>query len=215
VHHVNEIAQSEAAFGHKWVNYWLHNEFVVIGDDDKMSKSKGNIIRIQNLMDEGFSPMEYRYFLLQTHYRKRVPFTLENLGHAQNAFKRLRNRILELEKEGEKDDSGYMSWLGKFTVAINDDLNTPKCFAVLHEMLDDKNMNDITKRMLVEKFDEVLGLNLLEESALPAEILKLKEERDLARKSKDFKKSDELRDVLKQKGYEVLDDKEGSTVRKI
>ncbi|MGV8168933.1 MAG: cysteine--tRNA ligase [Candidatus Nanoarchaeia archaeon] len=235
IHHTNEIAQCQGAFMQDSVNWWLHSEFLVMGED-KMSKSSGEFLRLQTLIDKGYSPIDYRYFILGTHYRKKLNFSFEALDSAKNAVEKLRNKILEIRKseaaeeleheeveiedrleEELSEENEYDHYLHQFTEQINDDLNTPQALATLWEVINDDELEDISKIQLIEKFDEVLGLGLkdihLEE--VPSEILKIKEQRDEARKQKNWKKSDELRDLLLSKGYKVFDDKEGSEVRKI
>ena len=217
VHHSNEIAQSECGFGHEWVNYWLHNEFLVIKASEKMAKSSGNFLRLQTLIDKGYSPDDYRYFLLGTHYRKKIMFSYEALDSAKNAVQKLRNKVLELRKEkGDVDNKKYDEILLKIREDISDDLNTPKVLATLWDALQSDEISNPTKVKLLYEFDKVLGLGLSEikEEEIPEEIQKLKQERDEARKNKDWKKSDELRDLIQKKGYSVLDSKDGTEIRK-
>ena len=191
---------------------------------------------LQSLIDKGYSPIDFRYFLLGTHYRKKISFSFDALDSAKNAMEKLRNKILELrreevseeidhieESELEKieeeldEESEYEFYIDQFREQINDDLNTPQALATLWEVVNDDELDPITKRELLEKFDEVLGLDIksMREETIPTEIIILKKERDLARKNKDWKKSDELRDAILAKGYKVLDDKDKSEVRKI
>lgn len=217
IHHTNEIAQSEGAFGKKWVNYWLHNEFLVIKDSEKMAKSSDNFIRLQTLIDKGFSPIDFRYFLLGTHYKKKVMFSFDALEAAKNAMLKLKNRVIDLKKEDDKfnkkDFDKYQKLLRE---NINDDLNTSRILANLWEFMQDEVVSANTKLKLIEEYDKILGLKLSETKTekLPDEILSLQKKRDEARLKKDFKKSDEIRDVLLKKGYQVFDDKEKSEIRK-
>jgi len=219
VHHTNEIAQSEAAFGHKWVNYWLHNDWLII-NNEKVAKSAGNFLRLKTLIDEGYAPEDYRYYLLGAHYRSPLNFTFESLDGAKNAMTRLKGKMQSLlrAKDGV-DKKAFEDYVEKFRKEINDDLNTPKALAVLWEVMNSEKMSSETKHALVLEFNKVLGLGLdkvkkerLEE--LPHEIIKLKDERDQARKAKEWKKSDEIRNLLVKKGYEVLDTPQGSVVKK-
>ncbi|MDD3460965.1 MAG: cysteine--tRNA ligase, partial [Mesotoga sp.] len=136
IHHTNEIAQSEAAFGHEWVNYWLHSEFLVIGEGEKMSKSLGNFITLQTLIDKGYDPAEYRYYLLGAHYKKQLAFTLEALDGAKSAMKRLTTKIGELKGSEAPVSKLNSVLLNEFHEAINDDLNTPRALAVLWKVVD-------------------------------------------------------------------------------
>ncbi len=215
VHHTNEIAQSEAATGKKpWVKYWLHGEFLVIGKDTKMAKSGDNFITLSVLEQKGYHPLDYRYFCLGTHYRMPLTFNYEALDGAKTARKRLVEKVLELKKSKEKkDEKKVKAYLDKFNDDINDDLNVPKTLAIVWEVVREEKLNDAEKYFLLLKFDEVLGLDLKkakeEKVTVPAEVKKLAEERLLARKNKDWKKSDELRDRIKKLGFIVGDTKEG------
>jgi cysteinyl-tRNA synthetase len=141
IHHTNEIAQSEAAFGHEWVNYWLHSEFLVIGEGEKMSKSLGNFITLQTLIDMGYDPMDYRYYLLGAHYRKQLAFTFEALDGARNAMKRLKISIAELKEIQSPSAIADPELLEEFHEAINDDLNTPKALAVLWKVIESEDLS--------------------------------------------------------------------------
>lgn len=215
IHHTNEIAQSEAAFGHKWVNYWLHSEFLVIGEGEKMSKSLGNFLTLQTLIDEGYDPMDYRYYLLGAHYRKQLAFTFQALDGARNAMKKLKTAIVEFQA-AKDDGSPDREMMEEFTKAINDDLNTPRALAVLWKVVDSDELNPGIKLALIEEFDKVLALNLsrVDADKIPSRVEKLAQERDLARKNKNWKRADELREQITLEGYEILDNKDGYKVRK-
>lgn len=214
VHHTNEIAQAEAATRKKWVNYWLHGEFLVL-DKAKMSKSEGNFITLKTLTDKGYSPMDYRYLILNTHYRKPLTFAYSALESAKNAYDKLKNIILELKtkKDSKKSKNNYEK---EFLESINDDLNMPKALSVLWSVLRDSKLGSKEKLDLAYKFDKVLGLSLKEikEEKIPKEIKDLAEKRLKARKEKDWEASDKLRDKIKSKGYEIKDSKEGYSVQK-
>ena len=217
VHHTNEIAQNDCAYGHKTVNYWVHTEFLVEKDKNKMSKSSGDFLRLKSLTDKGYTPLEYRYFLLGTHYKKKIMFSWEAMDSAKNAMSKLKNKILELRKESftKVDKKEIENIKKKILVDINDDLNTPKVLATLWDLLS-SNVSSTTKLESLKIFDDVLGLKLSEikEDEVPQEILELKKQRDKARIDKDWAKSDELRDLIKEKGFQVLDTKDGSELRK-
>jgi len=224
VHHTNEIAQSEAAFGKKpWVKYWIHGEFLVM-DKGKMSKSAGTFITMKSLTDKGYDPLAYRFFCLGTHYRKQLMFSWEALDGAASAYKSLKNKIAELKakmKAEEKQDciaSDEKEYESDFMEAINDDLNMPKALAILNELINDPCTSNKAKLDLISSFDGVLGLDLLkeeEELDVPADVRELVKQREEARKKKDFKLSDQLRDAIKAKGFVVEDSKGGQRVKKL
>jgi cysteinyl-tRNA synthetase len=217
IHHTNEIAQCEGAFIHDVVNVWMHSAFLVMGEG-KMSKSSGEFLRLQVLLDKGYSSDDYRYYLLNTHYRKRVNFSYESLDAAKTALGKAKNKVRELLTADDKfEEKKFEKYIERFNKEINDDLNTPKCLATLWSVLNNDKLTKKTKLELVIKFDEVLGLRLSEMTIkeIPHDILQIVEHRNKARENKDWKKSDELRDELAKKGYKVLDSKEGSEVRKI
>jgi cysteinyl-tRNA synthetase len=218
IHHTNEIAQSEACSGQKFVNYWLHGEFL-IEEKGKMSKSAGVFLRLQTLIDEGYSPLDYRYFLLMTHYRKKIKFSFDNLDAARNGYANLKCRIKNLKSENtaeiDKSKKEFSEFQKKFIVEINDDLNVTGAMAVLWDMLKDEKLNSAEKLYLAYDFDKIFALDLGKVEAeklstdLPPEIIELAEKRKEAKKNKDFKSADELRNRLKEKGYEIVDTKSG------
>ncbi|HAR86992.1 MAG TPA: cysteine--tRNA ligase [Clostridium sp.] len=221
VHHTNEIAQSEAALGHKWVNYWVHGEFLVL-DGGKMSKSSGDFLTVSKLEEEGFSPLDYRYFCLQSKYRKQLVFSFESLKDAQNGYKALKKKIGTILTNIDKTNninkeliSGYQE---KFKTQISDDLNIANAFTVLNEVIKDGELNNKEKAFLIEDFDKVFSLNLMtiEKEAIEVDeklINHLIEERNIARKEKNYKRSDEIRAQLLEMNIEVLDSKEGTSWR--
>jgi cysteinyl-tRNA synthetase len=224
IHHTNEIAQSEACNGEKFVNYWLHGEFLDMGNE-KMSKSSGKFVTLQTLMDKGYSPMDYRYFLLSAHYRKKQKFSFEALDGAKSGYKNLTGKILNLKKEasGEtlRNDGFKNDYKKKFLDKINDDLNMPEAMAVMWDMLKDDKLSASDKLETALDFDSVLGLKLGKEEQkksgddIPDEIFSLVEKRNEAKKSKDFKSADEIRNLIKEKGYEIKDTKDGVEIKKI
>ena len=213
VHHTNEIAQSESATGKPFVNYWMHNEFINV-DGEKMSKSLGNIITLEEVVVKGFSPFAYRYWLLTAHYKTLVNFTWEALAGAQTALDKLYNHFLEYGDGVGNVDKEYKA---RFTEYINDDLNTPKAIALLWELVKDDNISSADKKATILDFDKVLGLGFadVKTEVIPEEVLMLVEERGKVREEKDWGKSDELRDEIAKMGFEVLDTEDGSKVRKI
>jgi len=208
VHHTNEIAQSDGAVGKKVVNYWMHLQWLIFGKE-KMSKSLGNVYLLSDLEKKGFSPMDFRYFCLTGHYIKPLNFDLENLQSAKNSYERLKNICFELTD----DKILNKKYLSEFEKAINDDLNMPKALQVLWKLMRDENAKG--KYLTIKKIDEVLGLDLLnkKEIIIPSEIKKLLEEREEARKNRDYKIADELRDKINKLGY-ILEDKEKGVIIK-
>jgi len=211
VHHTNEIAQSEAVFRKKpWVKYWMHGAWLLF-KGEKVSKSKGGLYTVSQLEEEGFAPLEYRYFCLTTHYRKPLDFTLKKLESAQDSLQRLKNIISEI-KDDKKINENYLRY---FEEAINDDLNIPEGLQVLWKLVRDEKAEG--KLETIKKIDNVLGLELLkkEKIKIPDEVKKLVEEREIARNSKNWKKADEIREKINKKGYLIEDKKEGVAVKKV
>ena len=209
IHHTNEIAQSEAVTGEKFVNYWMHGNFLTF-KGEKVSKSKGGLYTISELEEKGFSPLEYRYLCLTTHYRKPLNFTLENLESARNSYQRLKNIISEI-KDDKKINEVYLK---KFEKDINYDLNMPNALAELWDFIRDKKAKG--KYQTIKNMDEVFGLDLLkkEKVEISKKVKELIKEREKARKEKDWKKADELRDKIKKQGYSLDDTKKGAVVKK-
>ncbi len=221
VHHTNEIAQSEAALGHKWVNYWVHGEFLVL-DGGKMSKSSGDFLTVSKLEEEGFSPLDYRYFCLQSKYRKQLVFSFESLKDAQNGYKALKKKIgtilTNIDETNNMNKELISGYQEKFKTQISDDLNIANAFTVLNEVIKDGELNNKEKAFLIEDFDKVFSLNLMtiEKEAIEVDeklINHLIEERNIARKEKNYKRSDEIRAQLLDMNIEVLDSKEGTSWR--
>lgn len=227
VHHTNEIAQAEAATGKKpWVKYWMHNEFLVLGSGEKMAKSGDNFITLAVLEKNNFTPLDFRYLCLGTHYRKPLMFSYEALESAKAARKRLVEKVVEFKetKEEGKDDktkqnkTKLINFVNQFTKDINEDLNMPKALATMWEVVKEEKLSAEDKYSLLLKFDEVLGLDLSkakkEKLKIPTEVLKLAKERQEARQNKDWKKSDLLREKIKELGYVVGDTQEGYEINK-
>ena len=229
VHHNNEIAQTESVTGKQFVNYWMHNEHVMI-EGQKISKSIGNTVFLRNIIDRGFSPLSLRYWFLTAHYRTQTNFTWEALEGAQTATFKLHKHLVE--DYGAKDGAINEEYRDKFHNFINDDLDTPKAIALLWDLVKDDNIPNEDKRATLLEFDRVLGLGLdhsnkklvgllsgkgdrLEIGKLPKAIQQLVEDREKARKEKDFNKADELRNKLKEKGYEIEDRDGGSDIHKV
>jgi cysteinyl-tRNA synthetase len=191
-HHNNEIAQSECCTGESYVNYWLHNAFVNV-ESGKMAKSEGNHLTLRTLTEKGYDPLDYRYWLLQGHYRSPVTFSWDALDAAATGLKRARNAVSAL-KMSEIIDVTDNPHNQKFIAALEDDINTPQALAALHEMLKDGNLSDEEKYSLAYSFDRVLGLDLdkVEEVEIPADVAKLLEARDTARADNNWNESDRL-----------------------
>jgi len=228
VHHTNEIAQSEAATGkHPWVKYWIHNEFLVM-DKGKMSKSSGGFLTLQNLIESGYEPLDYRYFLLGGHYRSQLQFSYAALDGARNARKSLGDRLRALAANNPEEkprstqsiDAGPEKYIQAFNKAIADDLNTPRALAELWGLLRDPSIDPKEALAAAFDMDGVLALNLAEEAAsrpqkiedpaLIAEIERLIDERNGAKKAKNYQRADEIRQLLKNKGI-ILEDSPAGT----
>jgi len=226
-HHTNEIAQSEAYLGHKWCNYWFHILHLNT-NDGKMSKSKGEFLTVSLLEEKGYKPVIYRFFCLQSHYRKSLVFSWDNLDNAKAAYGKLIEKIAPLTQEsgGDIDKAEYERLDKAFREALDSDVNTAMAITVLYDVLKSK-ANAATKLALINDFDKVLGLDLvanaklfLEESAnasadIPAEVMELVEQRKEARKAKDFALADEIRDKIASLGYEVKETRQGTEISKI
>ena len=218
-HHSNEIAQSEAYLGHKWCNYWMHGEYLN-DETGKMSKSKGEFLTLSLLIQKGYDPLSYRYFCLESHYRKQLAFSYSSLDRAVSSYQSLKNKVKNITvNEDEKiDETLFQTYQQKFKDALNDDLNTANALTVLYEVLK-SNMNGKTKRELVKDFDQVLSLSLLESNEidedLKQKVLSMIEERKLAKQKKDFEKADEIRNQLKEMGIQIKDTREGTIFEKI
>lgn len=211
VHHTNEIAQSEAATGEKFFNYWLHGVFLNIAGGKKMAKSEDNFLTLENaLLKKGIDPLVYRFAVLQTHYRKPMEYSEGAMKNAQDGLEHLCNQVRDLGKKSGKIDANFKD---KFLEANNDDLNMPRSLAVAQELLK-SNLSPEIKLATILDFDKVLGLNFGKEEKLPAEIKKLVEQRKEARRVKNFKESDKLRERIEKSGYTVEDTGGGMRVLK-
>ena len=182
-----------------------------------MCKSKWEFLTVSLIKSKGYSPLDYRYFCLNSHYRNSLVFSYESLDIAKNAFAKLKSRISSIEKTGEIDLDKKNEYISKFSEAIENDLNTSLMITVLYDLLKDDSVNGNTKLNLIEEFDNVLSLDLLKEEVktiskdLEEEILSKIEERKEAKKNKDFAKADEIRNELLEKGIKLVDTREGTT----
>ena len=214
VHHENEIAQSDALEGHKVVSRWMHLEFLQV-DGGKMSKSLKNIYTINDLMEKGYDPMDFRYFYFMAHYSKQQNFTFEAINSAKNSLKNMKTAVLE-HKNGKNSlgEDKIQEYKNEFLNAINDDLNMPVALAVCQKLLKEEKSKDVYELMM--KFNEVLGLNFEEErEEIPQEVQDLAEKRWQAKLDKNYALADELRGEITKLGYAVKDSKEGYEIRKL
>ncbi|MBT3416529.1 cysteine--tRNA ligase [Candidatus Woesearchaeota archaeon] len=207
-HHEDEIAQSEAGYGEKMANYWMHNGMVNV-NGEKMSKSLNNFKTIRELL-KAYSPMVIRYFVVSSHYRKPTDFSTNALNDSKNSYERIKRLTLELKDDGKINKKS----LELFKKAMSEDLNTSKALAVVWELLRDSSKNG--KYQFIKKIDEVFCLDLLKEDNLliPIEISVLAKDREKARKEKDWKKSDAIRDELLNKGWTIEDSSKGPKLNK-
>jgi cysteinyl-tRNA synthetase len=212
-HHENEIAQSESSTGHHFVNYWMHNEHLLV-DGKKMSKSLGNFYILNDLVEKNINPIAFRYWLYMGHYRTQVNFTIDGVTSAQTALNRLYGSYKNLGEQTGIVDKDYVS---KLKNAMDDDLNTSISLSLIWELIKDTNVSNEDKKATLLDFDKVFGFGLdkIKTDIIPEEIKKLAEEREKARLDKDWSKSDELRDQIKNLGYEIKDTENGTEISKI
>lgn len=212
VHHTNEIAQTEACYGTRLANFWMHGYFLQL-DSAKMSKSSGEFLRLQLLIDKGYDPLAYRFFCLSANYRAKLNFNFESLDGSARALDRLRTAVYDLGEPGNIDED----FLDRFTNSINDDLNMPRAIALVWDVLKSDLPGEVKKATILE-FDRVLGLNLAawkpREEEIPAEMVNLLEARKQARAEKRWKDADTIRDQIAAAGYEVLDTPQGPKLKK-
>jgi len=219
-HHEAEIAQSESFSGKKFVNYWIHTRHLFV-DGEKMSKSKGNFYKLEDIIEKGHSAMELRLLFLSSHYRSQMNFTWDSMNQAKTNFQRISDFVNKL-KNPETSDSSQLDikkYQEKFEKAMDDDLNTPVALSVLYELITETNkLNPSNKKEILglwEKMNKVFGLNISKEEAeIPEEIRKLAQERDNAKKIKDFEESDKIRKMIEEKGYIVEDMKGNYKIKK-
>ncbi|SDB42112.1 cysteinyl-tRNA synthetase [Ruminococcaceae bacterium FB2012] len=224
-HHTNEIAQSEAYLGHKWCNYWFHVHHLNT-TNGKMSKSKGEFLTVSLLEEKGYDPLVYRFFCLQSHYRKSLVFSWENLDNAKQAFDKLIARIAALIAENDAspvDKAAFDNIKAGFTAAMDDDINTSNALTALYDIFK-ADTNAATKLALLDDCDKVLSLSLTEKakasldrqqearSDIPAEVLELVEQRKAARKEKNFALADELRNRIEELGYVIRETRQGTEI---
>lgn len=227
VHHTNEIAQSEGAFGHRWVNYWVHNEFLIM-KSGKMSKSKGGFLTLRSLVDDGYDPLDYRYFLLGGHYRSQLVFSAESLDAARSARKSLMGRLAAFRRDMGDTPIPQSSDLGEsvrarldaFDEALGEDLNTPRALAEVWGLVKDEALPPAERLAALLDMDGVLGLKLDEAGqedaagSVDEELADLLKRRDEARNAGDWAAADEIRDELASLGWKVVDTPDGPRLEK-
>lgn len=230
-HHTNEIAQSESYIGHKWCNYWFH-VYHLNTSSGKMSKSSGEFLTVSLLESKGYDPLAYRFFCLQSHYRKSLVFSYENLDNAVSAYNKLVARVAQLDaNDGVLDSAVFDEYKKRFTDAMDNDLNTSLAVTAVYDVLK-ADANGATKLALLADFDRVLSIGLIEAAArlkeknaadtsdtsagadtsdpFVAEILELIEKRAAAKKAKDFAEADRIREYLASKGVTLKDTRQGT-----
>ncbi|MCD4759934.1 cysteine--tRNA ligase [archaeon] len=217
-HHENEIAQSEAANKKQYVKYWLHNGFIQV-NKEKMSKSLGNFSTLRNIF-KNYNPMDVRYMVLSAHYRAPIDFSKKNLEQAKNSLEKIKGFVLNSKISKSKLNNKLIQKTQKdFEKAMDNDFDTPKALAVIFNFIKEANKQGTGKNAynLIIKFDKVLGLNLdkIKQEKVPTEIVNLAQEREKARKDKDYKKADKIREKIELKGFLIEDTKEGPKLKKI
>lgn len=220
VHHTDEIAQSEPIVGKPWVNYWVHYEWL-LSKDGKMSKSSGDFLTVQDLIDKGYDPMAFRYMLLMGHYRQPLDFSFEALDAATNGYKSIVRKVAEILKNKEdstEDEEKFNAWHDKILETISDNLKTAETLVLVHDLLKSPDVNSATKYALFEFIDRLLGLqfidrakklNDIESEEAPEEIQVLASERSIAKKEKNWSLADEIRNKIEAAGWSVVDNKDG------
>ncbi len=236
-HHTNEIAQSESFLGHPWCPQWFHVHHLNTATG-KMSKSKGEFLTVSLLEEKGYDPLSYRFFCLQSHYRKNLVFSWENLDNAQGAYRKIIRRVASLKREGDVDENAMNTYKENFTRQVGNDLNTSLGITAIYDVLK-SDVNDATKLALLDSFDTVLGLSLTEKAAAlqaeeakakaaastaggytvtgegDEEIDKLVFQRAQAKKERNFAEADRIRDELKAQGIEITDVPGGAVWKRV
>jgi len=213
VHHTNEIAQSESVTGKKFVNYWLHGDFLLI-NESRMSKSEGNFITLSTLEEKGYDPLVYRFYCLSAHYRSKLNFSFDSLDNARQSWRKLKEKFLDLGSQSGQVDEGLLQ---KFTECVNEDLAMPQAMAIVWDVFK-SSLADFDKRSTLLKFDEVLGLGLdklSDQMVIPDEVKKLVEERESARQAKKWAEADNLRQRVLDLGWVIEDETFGPHLKKI
>ena len=213
-HHTNEIAQTESYLGHKWCNYWIHTEHL-LDATGKMSKSSGNFLTLNLLEEKGYSPLVYRFFCLQSHYKKQLTFSFESLDIAKNSYNKLLNKIKSISIDNSPlVQEDFDKYNNQFKECLADNLNTSNALTVLYDILK-SSINNTTKLSLIKSFDKVLSLDLTKEDTINEELVsyinEMIEKRNIAKKNKDYTLADSIRNELQEKGIILKDSREGTT----
>lgn len=220
VHHTNEIAQTESYTGKDWVKFWWHSEFL-LDTQGKMTKSSGEFLTMALLLKKQFDPLAYRFFVLNSHYRKQLAFSFDSLSQSQNAYNKLKNKInaLDITSPVTGDVQAYKDNFSNF---LKDDLNTANAITVVFDLLKDKDVSASAKYQTIQQFDIVLGLGLQQSAssdsandALPQEVEALLEQRKQARADKDFALADKIREQVLELGYIIEETRQGTSVKKV
>lgn len=225
-HHNGEIAQAECITGKPYVNYWLHNAHITIRNQ-KIAKSSGNGLNLSSLQEHGFSPLDYRYWLLTSHYRTTANFSIEALESAKQALVRLKRFVYD-ELGETKPTQVNETYEQKFLTAMHDDLDTPKAIAILWDLVKDESINHGEKLATVHAFDSLLEIGLsktadegrtelgyVKRVSIPEDVKALIAEREVARIANNWPEADRLRDAISAKGYALKDTSEGPQLSKI
>lgn len=212
-HHTNEIAQSEAYLGHKWCNYWFHTEHLN-DKSGKMSKSKGDFLTVDSLIEKGYNPLVFRYMCLSSHYRKQLVFDFDNLDNMKDSYNKLLNKIRNIKDEGLLEEEKIKKYQNEFKEALENDINTSLALTTLYDVLK-SDLSGKSKLYLINDFDKVLSLDLLKEEEIDdnlKEYIKNKiNERNIAKQNKDYETADKIREELLQNNIIIKDTREGTT----
>ena len=210
-HHTNEIAQSESYLGHKWCNYWYHNEWLM-DKTGKMSKSKGATLTVTYLKEQGYDPLAFRFMCLNSHYKKQLIFSFDALDQAQDTLNKLKNKIKSIKDDNNFNENDFNKYNDRFKEALENDLNTSNALTILYDVLKD-NISNSTKLKLIESFDKVLSLDLLKKDEIDEDLKKkvneLIEKRTNYKKEKNYEKADEIRKEIEDLGVTIKDTREG------
>jgi len=219
IHHTNEIAQAEAAYGKVLARYWLHGEFLNF-KEEKMAKSKGNIVTIKKLIEKGVNPLSYRYLCLNAHYRSKLAFSWNALKAAQNSLDNLYNKVREFQNQSSTNDKKndgkkIKNYKKQFLSFINDDLNAPKTLALTWKLIKDKTISNKAKYQLLLDFDKIFGLKLnrITKTTVPSKIKDLVQLREKYRKEKNWQEADRVRKEIEKLGYQVEDTEKGPVIK--
>lgn len=212
-HHTNEIAQSEAYLGHDWCHYWFHNEHLM-DETGKMSKSKGATLTVSVLKEKGYHPLSFRFMCLNSHYRRQLVFSYENLENATQGYLKLKNKVQNLKEDGPLDELLFREYDQKFRECLENDLNTANAITLIYDLLK-SNVNETTKLKLIKSWDQVLSLDFCLKESMSKDLdnyikEKLKE-RNIAKEKKDYQLADQIRNELEEKGIHIKDTREGTT----